>query len=221
MIEVEWDKDKSIHEKSDEYKQRPELPWDDSCGDHIRIIDGLFDENICGQCIEQFDNLEEHGLTHSRRSWGSMNLAQQDESIFWTECDTMIHRGMQEIGDYVQNTILESWQIKYPLVDSGVYAGLQVSQMKIQKTRQGEGYHNWHFEGGSSRYDRTSILAFMIYLNDVEEGGETEFLYQGVRVPPKQGRFICWPGGFTHIHRGNPPLTNTKYAITGWINYVI
>ena len=221
MIEGEWDKDKSIHEKSDEYKQRPELPWDDSCGDHIRIIDGLFDENICGQCIEQFDNLEEHGLTHSRRSWGSMNLAQQDESIFWTECDTMIHRGMQEIGDYVQNTILESWQIKYPLVDSGVDAGLQVSQMKIQKTRQGEGYHNWHFEGGSSRYDRTSILAFMIYLNDVEEGGETEFLYQGVRVPPNQGRFICWPGGFTHIHRGNPPLTNTKYAITGWINYVI
>ena len=217
----EWNKDKSIHEKSDEYRQRPELPWDDSCGDHIRIIDGLFDENICGQCIEQFDNLEEHGLTHSRRSWGSMNLAQSDESVFWTECDTMIHRGMQEIGDYVQNTILESWQIKYPLVDSGVYAGLQVSQMKIQKTRQGEGYHNWHFEGGSSRYDRTSILAFMIYLNDVEEGGETEFLYQGVRVPPKQGRFICWPGGFTHIHRGNPPLSNTKYAITGWINYVI
>ena len=73
----EWNKDKSINEKSDEYMQRPELPWDDSYGDHIRIIDGMFDENICQDCIEQFDNLEQHGLTHSRRSWGSMNLAQQ------------------------------------------------------------------------------------------------------------------------------------------------
>ena len=60
----------------------------------------------------------------------------------------------------------------------------------------------------------------MVYLNDVEEGGETEFLYQSVRVPPVQGRFICWPAGWTHIHRGNPPLKGVKYALTGWINFI-
>ena len=32
----------------------------------------------------------------------------------------------------------------------------------------------------------------MIYLNDIEDGGETEFLYQGVRVPPVKGRLIVW-----------------------------
>ena len=57
----------------------------------------------------------------------------------------MVNRPMQEIGDYVHNDVIESWQIKYPIIDSGVYAGLYNAQMKMQKTRPSEGYHNWHF----------------------------------------------------------------------------
>ena len=61
------------------------------------------------------------------------------------------------------------------------------------------------------------FLSFFWYLNDVTEGGETEFLYQGKRVDAKQGRIVIWPAGWTHLHRGNPPLSNTKYILTGWI----
>ena len=28
---------------------------------------------------------------------------------------------------------------------------------------------------------------------------------------------IVWPGGITHLHRGNPPLKRTKKILTGWI----
>ena len=59
----------------------------------------------------------------------------------------------------------------------------------------------------------------MIYLNDVEEGGETEFLYQSIRVAPKAGTLLIWPAGFTHTHRGNPPLSGDKYIATGWVQY--
>jgi len=59
----------------------------------------------------------------------------------------------------------------------------------------------------------------MIYLNDVEEGGETEFLYYARRIKPTQGTLLIWPAYFTHAHRGNPPLSNTKYIITGWIEF--
>ena len=58
----------------------------------------------------------------------------------------------------------------------------------------------------------------MLYLNDIDEGGETEFLYQHKRVPPKAGTIVIWPTGFSHTHRGNPPLSNTKYIVTGWLN---
>ena len=213
--------DDDWREHSDKPLERPELPWDDSYGDHIRIIDGLFDDNICRDCIETFDDLEQRGLTHTRRSFGSHNMQRSDTSIFHTELDPMVHAPMQKIGDYISDTIIESWQIKYPVIESGAYYGLYLANMKMQKTRPSEGYHNWHFEGGVARYDRQSVLGFMVYLNDIEDGGETEFLYQGKRVNPVQGRFVCWPSGFTHVHRGNPPLQETKYAITGWINYLM
>ena len=55
--------------------------------------------------------------------------------------------------------------------------------------------------------------------HDVEEGGELEFLYQSLRVKPKRGDLVVWPAGFTHLHRGNPPLKGEKYIIKGWIDY--
>jgi hypothetical protein len=87
---------------------------------------------------------------------------------------------------------------------------------KIQKTEVGGGYHVWHNEDDIPQNMRR-IATFILYLNDVDEGGETEFLYYPKRVKAKQGRFILWPAGFTHTHRGNPPISNTKYIVTGWV----
>ena len=205
----------------EQVKDRPELTWDDSFGDHIRILDGIVGHQVCDGCIDMFNELEQRGLCHTRRDLGAHIGQRADTAIYCTEMDAMVNTPMQQIGDWIHNDVIESWQIRYPIVDSGIYAGLYNAQIKMQKTRPTEGYHNWHFEGGATSYDRTSILAWMVYLNDIEEGGETEFLYQGVRVPPVKGRLAVWPAGFTHVHRGNPPLKETKYAITGWINYVM
>ena len=60
----------------------------------------------------------------------------------------------------------------------------------------------------------------MIYLNDLpddDDGGETEFLNQKCRFKPKKNMGLVWPGGITHLHRGNPPLKRTKRILTGWI----
>ncbi len=54
----------------------------------------------------------------------------------------------------------------------------------------------------------------MVYLNDVDSGGETEFLYQQLKIKPKRGRVVIWPGSFTHLHIGNHPMSD-KYIHTG------
>ena len=84
----------------------------------------------------------------------------------------------------------------------------------LQKTEPKQGYHPFHCE--DTTWDAAQrTLAWMVYFNDVEEGGETEWLYQQLKIQPKAGRVVIWPGSFTHLHRGNPPMSN-KYIATGW-----
>ena len=85
----------------------------------------------------------------------------------------------------------------------------------IQKTSPGGGYHVWHCEDCQGSSDRK--LVTMMYLNDGFEGGETEWLYLSRREKPKTGRVIIFPAGFTHTHRGNPPLNGDKYIATSWV----
>ena len=94
-----------------------------------------------------------------------------------------------------------------------------ITDVKIQKTLPSEGYHLWHCEKGC--FENTlRVAAYTIYLNDVEEGGETEFLHQSLRLSPKKGTFAIWPSGYYHTHRGNPPLSGKKYIATGWLEYI-
>jgi hypothetical protein len=63
-------------------------------------------------------------------------------------------------------------------------------------------------------------LVFMTYLNDVTDGGETQWLYQGKEMKPKKGLTVLWPTDFTHTHRGIVSLTQSKTIATGWYNYL-
>ena len=55
-------------------------------------------------------------------------------------------------------------------------------------------------------------------MNDIDEAGETEFLYQNKRLVPKKNRLLIWPADWTHTHRGNPPIgQKDKYILTTWI----
>ena len=88
---------------------------------------------------------------------------------------------------------------------------------KIHKVRKSEGFHQWHYEKDKPQHlDR--LMAYMTYLEVPKKGGETEFLHQSLRIDPVVGRTLIWPAGFTHMHRGNPPLDGEKMYITGWFN---
>ena len=87
--------------------------------------------------------------------------------------------------------------------------------LKLKKIPVGGGFHQWHYENGGVVSSSREFVV-QIYLNDDFEGGETEFLYLNQRVQAKTGRGIIFPAGYTHTHRGNPPIGNTKYLATTW-----
>ena len=64
---------------------------------------------------------------------------------------------------------------------------------------------------------------FMIYLNDVEEGGHTAFVNVGLSIAPRQGTAVLWnnlkPDGtpnYDTLHHGTPVQRGYKAIITKW-----
>ncbi len=101
----------------------------------------------------------------------------------------------------------------------------RLGSINLQKyTRDVGGYHHWHSEVCPSPQDLQCesmhrVLLWMYYLNDVEEGGETEFFYQRKKIKPQRGTFVVAPTSFTHTHKGHVPKLKDKYILTSWVLY--
>jgi hypothetical protein len=92
---------------------------------------------------------------------------------------------------------------------------------KIQHYKPSEGFFDYHCERfGSELPYSTRHLVYMTYLNDVQDAGETEFLYQNIKIKAEKGLTIIWPAEWTHTHRGVTSMTEHKYIVTGWFNFI-
>jgi len=86
---------------------------------------------------------------------------------------------------------------------------------QIQRTRPGE-FYDWHDDSYSNSTDGFRVLTYIWYLNDIQEGGYTEFI-DGTRIQPETGKLLLFPATWTYIHRGVTPEKETKYICTGWM----
>jgi hypothetical protein len=146
-------------------------------------------------------------------------LGRRDFQIYYSVDEEYIKKGSIEnkkVVDVVNDALNKC--ITIYAEEFFTIKGIQASskEVKLQKTPPRGGYHLWHCEqSGIETANR--MLAWSIYLNDVPDGeGETEFIWQGVKVPAKKGSVCLFPAAFTHTHRGNPVYTHDKYIATGW-----
>lgn len=188
---------------------------------HIAIFENVLPKEMCDFYTTYFDTAKGLNKTLTRAQMGDSTKAyKDDETLFALEdWDLLLKKGNGKGIEVAMNVLAECYK-EY----ADTYAALHeaephsVYSMRLQKTLVGGGYHHWHFEN-SSRLNSNRVAVFMFYLNDVEEGGETEFLYLHKRVKPKAGTLLIWPSSYTHTHRGNPPLSNDKYILTGWFEF--
>jgi hypothetical protein len=188
--------------------------------DFIAVYENAFEPNYCKEVVKYYDSSERAGMVRTRQFEENVGKDLKDGDILnaaGMQCiNAQSSQGLQKyFNDQLYTKFLPEYANEFFPVKQ---VQLHNFGFKIQKTKIGGGYHSWHYENGG-REVCVRALVWMLYLNDVKEGGETEFLYQHMRVQPKTGTLVIWPAGFTHTHRGNPPISNDKYIVTGWLEY--
>lgn len=187
----------------------------------IGIYENAFSQEYCAKAIKYFEDMQQAGLSQTRlQNENVQNIVKDDVTVFPHFEETVSLRDTKELiaefNEIFWGECHKDYVNKFSVLQNFERYGF--FSARIQKTLVGGGYHVWHCES-MQRATSNKILAWMLYLNDVEEGGETEFLYYPKRIKPKAGTLLIWPVGFTHTHRGNQPLSNTKYILTGWVEF--
>lgn len=179
----------------------------------------VFPEGYCQHLIQQMDILEKNSVGYTRQQEGALRHIKDDYHVFVDVTTDPLDNFKNK---QTKNIFYEGLQFCFDEYSS-MYSTLKDTNvrtigMKIQKTIPGGGYHVWHCEQGDGETARR-VLVYMLYLNTLaqNEGGETEFLYQKMRIQPEENMMIIWPASYTHTHRGNLILgENNKYVVTGW-----
>jgi hypothetical protein len=63
------------------------------------------------------------------------------------------------------------------------------------------------------------FLAALLYLNDVADGGDTEFPLWGQHIHPQAGSVLVFPPLWPWLHAGRPPISGTKWILSTYLHY--
>jgi len=187
-------------------------------GDCIFYVKGLLTEDLCRTAIENYqrDPRRHPGYTVGSRGENksydevkvSTDLGIDSEGV-WTAIHEQLHQTVSRVvlSIAAQFPSLRVW----PLRTTGY---------KIQHYRKNEGHFKWHFDAlGPGAWERQ--LALVIFLNSVDEGGETSFHRQNLRVRPVAGDALLFPTFWTHMHCGEIPRSEDKYIVSSFVCFEI
>ncbi|KAL7567681.1 hypothetical protein ACA910_012020 [Epithemia clementina (nom. ined.)] len=110
-------------------------------------------------------------------------------------------------------------------IPTGNYEYLQLLKYEV-----GQFYetHHDYIDHHLERFEGVRILTIFLYLNDVEEGGGTNFPNNyNMTVEPRKGRALLWPSVLNENpdkkdlrteHQALPVLSGIKYGANAWIH---
>ncbi len=177
----------------------------------IYEIENALTADICNEIIHRFET-----STDQQYNGRIGQLADSNTTIKKsTDLAASAHKDWQDIDQVLHHSLglaLRDFREKFPFF-KGPFKDMGYN---IQRTLPNEHYH-WHIDGGSHDFSQRQLVIIW-YLNDVEgPGGETEFLFQGIKIRPQQAKMLIFPPFWTHEHRGVTLEKGVKYIATTWL----
>tara|TARA_Y100001973_G_C5181544_1_gene325219 strand:+ start:1066 stop:1698 length:633 start_codon:yes stop_codon:yes gene_type:complete len=190
-------------------------------------------KKLCKSLIKKFKKDEdsyqgligERTIDTSMKSSIDLYISDKDR---WSKEDNQLFRSLtkslEEYRDFLTTTLDLTFFKKRKNTKTEIHTNnggsndVFDSGYQIQET-QIDHYYDWHHDGRIDINDgkaSTRTITYLWYLNDIDDGGETEF-YDGTLIKPEAGKLILFPATWSFMHRGRPPKSNVKYICTGWV----
>jgi hypothetical protein len=178
---------------------------------YVQWFDDALPRPMCAQMIDSFERMRElqnlngrgrrAGLEES--SWLELNLTPLADKAFLGFFLAEIDKYLARYNAALRLTLAVPAR---PTTDNLV--------MKRYRVGSGDNFQP-HYDSHSEKCNR--YLVFLWYLNDVAEGGETEFCDLGIRVQARAGRLLVFPPYWMFQHAGLPPRSNDKYIVSTYL----
>ena len=180
----------------------------------IKTYPKMFSKEECAGLIEWFEILDEskqlvHTKLEGHREFDEVNLNNFREQTLKMQLD--VYKRFDDI--------LEKYKKDVKVHEKALPEKSAWEELRIKRYRAGIGNFLDHVDVGDSISARR-FLVFFLYLNDVAEGGETEFPDLDLTISPECGKLLVFPSIWTYLHRGNVPISNDKYILGSYKHYV-
>lgn len=183
----------------------------DELNDFIQIYENSLEPNVCDFLISLFDQTEDKHEKHN--SDGKPNF---------TQFNLTEHRELtpevNQVHNHIIGKVIQYKDVYYEYMNKNVFPEENAfEQFRIKKYNPGgEDRFDTHVDVMNYESARR-FLSFMWYLNDVTEGGKTVF--KDLEIQPKKGTLVVFPPLWLFPHRGEPPVSNSKYILTAYLHY--
>tara|TARA_B100000401_G_scaffold193476_1_gene130393 strand:- start:9 stop:653 length:645 start_codon:yes stop_codon:yes gene_type:complete len=176
----------------------------------VRYYDRVVSKEWCNKVIDLFEQSKKDTFDNDRKSFTELNIEGKEE--FKDIKETYIRVLRQNLQHFMKEVNIENHHFP-PVID--------MENIRIKKyTDNGKDVFKNHVDvlrsqGPSSK----RFLVFIMYLSDVEEGGETSIPRYNIKCKPKAGRLLMFPPFWTHPHQGEKVIKGTKYQIMTYLHY--
>ena len=179
----------------------------------------LEDSELCNEIIQLFEsnkNLQKQGTVGK-----STNLKVKKTIDISVSPNDLKNPKFEILKRYINelHKCFLDYQNQWPFLKT-MLKTVNVPSFNIQKYSRGDHFAALHSER-TSLESLHRLFAWMTYLNDVDDGGQTNFNHYGIKIKPETGKTLIWPAEWTHAHTGEVLKSGTKYIVTGWIHFPI
>ena len=182
---------------------------------YIQVFDNAFPAAFCEQMLQSFNSLARFHKQNGR------GVRAGHDASAWTELDisplTDVSFRQIILANMHKHLALYNAAIAHlaPVPTLAIPGSDKISELIIKRYRpNADEAFQLHFDALGAVANR--YMVFLWYLNDVIEGGETEFPALNVSVAPRAGRLVMFPPYWMYQHQGKAPRSGEKYIFSSY-----